>query len=140
MFYVLALFLLMAAADPVTHIPAKDVAAALQKQQFATLTKGDNYSAMVAYRTTAGQSELHEHETDVFYVMDGSATFTTGGTIVGGKTTAPNEIRGTGIQNGTSRRISKGDVLTIPAGTPHWFSEVHGSVTYMIVKVAKKSH
>ncbi len=140
MILLLALAFLLAGSDPVTHITAKETAAALEKQPFATLTKGDNHTVMLAHRTSAGQSELHEHETDVFYIVDGSATFTTGGTIVAGKTTAPNEIRGTGIQGGNARRIAKGDVLTIPAGTPHWFSGVQGSVTYFIVKVPKKAH
>ncbi len=147
MLYLLALVLLWAAqgpvyraaeGDPVKHIPAKEVEAGLGRP-VAPITKGDNYSVLALRRTAAGQAELHTVDTDVFYVIDGSATFTTGGTIMDGKTTAPGEIRGTGIREGTRRVISKGDVLTIPHGTPHWFSEVKGPVTYLVVKVATGS-
>ena len=136
MILLMAMLLLMAEGDPVKHFPAKDVEAAAAKLVAATLDKGEKYTVMVNRRKEAGQSEVHAVDTDVFYVMDGAATFTTGGAIVGGKTTAPGEIRGAGIQGGTRRRISKGDILTIPFGTPHWFSEVHGTVTYLIVKIA----
>lgn len=130
----MALVLFFAAADPVTHIPAADVTAALGKP-VAPLTQGEKYSVLALRRTSAGQAEVHEKDTDVFYVIDGTATFTTGGAVVGGKNTAPGEIRGSAIRDGQSRRIAKGDVLTIPQGVPHWFSQVEGSVTYLVVKV-----
>ena len=135
MSYLLALVLSMAVVGPVTHVPAKEVAAALEKQPLANLFQADKYSVLAVRRTGPGQSEMHQKETDVFYVMDGAATFTTGGVIVEGKTTAPGEVRGTSIRDGESRRIAKGDVLTIPNGIPHWFSGVEGSVTYLVVKV-----
>ena len=135
MSFMITLVLLMAAgSDPVTHIPAKDVSAAMEKTP-APLLQADNYSVLAVRRTSAGQSEVHDKDTDVFYVVDGAATFTTGGNVVEGKTTAPGEIRGAGIRDGQSRRIAKGDILTIPKGTPHWFSAVEGSVTYFVVKV-----
>ena len=130
----LTLILLMAAADPVTHIPAKDVTAALDKP-LAPIAQGEKHSVLALRRTSPGQSEVHEKDTDVFYVIDGAATFVTGGSVVAGKTTAPGEIRGTGIRDGQSRRIAKGDVVTISNGTPHWFKDVEGSVTYLVVKV-----
>ncbi len=135
MSYLLALVFSMLAAGPVTYIPAKDVAAALEKQPLANLLQADKYSVLVVRRTGPGQSELHEKDTDVFYVIDGAATFTTGGAMVEGKTTTPGEVRGTGIRDGESRRIAKGDVLAIPNAVPHWFSGVEGSVTYLVVKV-----
>ena len=135
MILLMTMLLMLAEGDPVKHFPAKEVEALLSKPA-PTLDKGDKYTVMINRRNQAGQSEVHAVDTDVFYVVEGSATFTTGGTMVGGKSTAPGEIRGTGIQGGKSRRISKGDILTIPFGTPHWFSEVHGTVTYLIVKIA----
>ena len=59
----------------------------------------------------------------------------TGGTVENAKATAPGEIRGTAITNGEERRIAKGDVLIVPAGTPHWFKEVLGPLNYYVVKV-----
>ena len=88
-------------------------------------------------RTAAGQVEVHAKETDIFYVTEGSATFITGGTMIGGKTTAPNQIRGTNIQGGETHRLTKGDVIIIPAGVPHWFKEVPQSIQYLTVKSIK---
>jgi len=42
---------------------------------------------------------------------------------------------GAAIQGGTSRRIKAGDVVIIPAGTPHSFSSVEGSITYLVIRV-----
>ena len=47
----------------------------------------------------------------------------------------PNEIRGSRIDGGETRTITKGDVIVIPHGTPHWFNEVKGPVLYFAVKV-----
>ena len=80
-------------------------------------------------------AEVHELDADILYVLDGSATFVTGGTVVDGKETAANEIRGTAIAGGESRRITRGDVLIVPNGTPHWFQEVSGPLNYYVVKV-----
>jgi glc operon protein GlcG len=86
-------------------------------------------------RDSAGQAEVHVRDTDIIYVLDGSATFVVGGAVVDGRTTAPDEIRGSAIRGGDSRRIAKGDVLIVPQGTPHWFKEVPGPIAYYVVKV-----
>ena len=96
---------------------------------------GRNYMVHASHREGPGMAEVHELDTDIIYVLDGSATFVTGGTVEGGKATAPNEIRGASIRNGDVRRISKGDVLIVPAGTPHWFKDVSGPLNYYVVKV-----
>ena len=80
---------------------------------------------------------MHNKETDIFYVIDGEATLVTGGTVVGGKTTAPDQIRGTEVQGGETHHLAKGDFIVIPAGTPHWFKEVPKSINYYTVKVVK---
>ena len=87
-------------------------------------------------RTTAARSELHANFTDVWYVIDGKATLVTGGTMQDGVETAPGETRGRAITNGDSRDIQKGDYAVIPAGTPHWISNVAGKeILYIVVKV-----
>jgi len=96
---------------------------------------GRNYMVHASHREGPGMAEVHELDADIIYVLDGSATFVTGGTVDGGKTTAANEIRGASIRNGDVRRISKGDVLIVPAGTPHWFKDVSGPLNYYVVKV-----
>jgi len=77
---------------------------------------------------------VHDKETDIFYVVDGSATFVTGGKMIGGKLTRPNQWLGTSIEGGETRQLKKGDFIVIPAGIPHWFKEVPQSVNYYVVK------
>ena len=56
-----------------------------------------------------------EERLEVFYVVEGTATLVTGGTMVGGKVTQAGQSRGTDIRGGDTRRLSKGDVIVIPA-------------------------
>jgi len=93
------------------------------------------YSVSASHRDKAGQVEVHDKETDVFYVTDGTATFLTGGTMMGGKVTTPNQHLGTDMQGGEPHSLSKGDVMVVPAGTPHWFKTVPDHVSYFVVKV-----
>lgn len=94
----------------------------------------DKYMVHASHRDKAGVVEVHEQDADIIYVLEGSATLVTGGEIIGGKTIAPGEIRGADIKGGETRTISKGDVLIVPAGTPHWFKEVPGPINYYVVK------
>jgi glc operon protein GlcG len=96
---------------------------------------GRNYMVHASHRESPGMVEVHELDADIIYVLDGSATLVTGGSIQGATTTAPSEIRGTSIANGDVRHISKGDVLIVPSSTPHWFKDVSGSLNYYVVKV-----
>jgi glc operon protein GlcG len=96
---------------------------------------GRNYAVITGKRDKAGTAELHEKDTDVFYVVDGTATYVTGGKIIDSKTLSPGEIRGSGIEGGETRQLSKGDVIIIPAGAPHWFKDVQGPFHYFVVKV-----
>ena len=102
----------------------------------AIVTASD-YTVSVLRRGAAGQVEVHEKETDIFYVTEGAATLVTGGTMIGGKTTAPNQLRGASIEGGTTHKLTKGDVIVIPAGVPHWFKEVPQSIQYLTVKSIK---
>ncbi|TMB41309.1 MAG: cupin domain-containing protein [Deltaproteobacteria bacterium] len=134
------LALLVAAASPslgadVTYFPADKVSAAFAKGTVLFDGEGRNYMVHASRRDAAGQAEVHVRDADIIYVLEGSTTFVTGGTVVDGKTTAPDEIRGTRIDGGESRRLGKGDVIIVPNGTPHWFKEVQGPVLYYVVKV-----
>ena len=125
---------LCGAAD-VTYVPHDKVAAALAKG--GGLISTPEFIVSGSHREKGGQVEVHEKETDILYIVDGAATFVTGGTMVGGKTTRPGQMVGTDIQGGRTHQLSKGDVITIPAGVPHWFKEVPKSVSYYVVKVIK---
>lgn len=119
---------------PVTYFDSKTVSSAFAKG--APLTEVSNYKVHASRRTEPGMAEVHEKDTDIVYVLEGSATFITGGTVIDGKTTAPDEIRGKEISGGETRTISAGDVIIVPAGTPHWFKEVKDLVLYYVVKVS----
>ena len=117
----------------VTYFDKDQVAASFAKG--AILFNGSSkYMVHTSRREAAGLAEVHEKDADIIYVLDGTATFITGGTLVDGKATAPDEIRGREIQGGDKRTISPGDVIIVPAGTPHWFKEVPKPFTYYVVK------
>ncbi len=121
------------ASDDVFYLKSEKVSAAFVKG--APLIEVSDYKVHASHRDAAGQAEIHAWETDVIYVLDGSATFVTGGTVIDGKTTAPGEIRGASIDGGETRKITKGDVIIVPQGVPHWFKEVNGKINYYVVKV-----
>ena len=122
-------------ANTVTYVSHDKVAAAFVKG--GGLAKGSDYSVGAMVRTASGAAELHDKQTDVYYVADGEATFVTGGKLIGDKVVSPGQHQGTAIEGGETRQISKGDVLAIPAGVPHWFKAVPHSVHYLLIKVEK---
>jgi mannose-6-phosphate isomerase-like protein (cupin superfamily) len=117
----------------VTYIPAEQVNAAFARG--AVLLNQGNYMIHASRRDVAGQVEVHVKDADLIYMLEGSTTFVTGGTVVGGRPTEADEIRGTNIEGGETRTLSKGDVIVVPKGTPHWFKSVSGPVLYYVVKV-----
>ena len=120
----------------VTFVDHQKVNAAITKG--GDLVKAPDLIVLGAHRNQAGQVEVHDRETDVMYVVDGEATIVTGGTMISGKVTAPGQWRGQDIQGGKAQRLTKGDVMVIPAGIPHWFKEVPQSISYYVVKVIKQ--
>jgi glc operon protein GlcG len=119
-------------APAVTYIDRSAVAAAFAKGM--PLLEVEGYKIHASRREGPGLAEVHDWETDVVYVLEGSATVVTGGSVVDGKTTEPGQVRGAMIQGGEARRIARGDVVVIPAGVPHWFKEISGPLTYFVVK------
>jgi hypothetical protein len=63
--------------------------------------------------------------TEVYYILEGSGTYTTGGTMPDAKD------RTAGIKGGQTNDIHPGDIIVIPPGTAHWFSKINGQVTYV---------
>jgi mannose-6-phosphate isomerase-like protein (cupin superfamily) len=105
----------------VTYVPHDKVS--------ATMAKGgaiieDTGLRVLAQRRSSGEVEVHETTNHVFIIVEGEATLVTGGTLVGAKQTAPGQIRASDVQGGQVHHLTKGDVITIPAKTPHWFKEV----------------
>jgi mannose-6-phosphate isomerase-like protein (cupin superfamily) len=157
-------FVLLFAQTAVNPIPAIDVKSSdiqtVLKRVMANSTTpvsdtpvrtvdagGHNIGIGVVYRPKGakGGSASHDKVSEVYQVLDGSGTLVTGGTIVNPqrRTSGQEEVTqingpgvsGTAIDGGVSRRITKGDMVIIPAGTPHWFSEVQEALTYTIVRI-----
>jgi len=103
------------------------------------LVEVGDYKIHASRREGPGMAEIHTRDTDIAYVIRGSATLVTGGTAVGVKETAPEELRGTAIQGGETRQLEVGDVVVIPNGVPHWFKEVQAPFLYYVVKVRQAS-
>jgi mannose-6-phosphate isomerase-like protein (cupin superfamily) len=93
---------------------------------------------VIANRGVQRGSEMHDNTNHVFIIMDGEAEFVTGGKMINPKVTEPGQTRGSGIEGGVSHHVSKGDVITIPAKTPHQWKDTSktGSVGYYAVNFA----
>src|SRR5262249_34745328 len=98
------------------------------------LVPGEAYRVQTDRRTANGNIEIHEKETDIFYVIDGSATLIAGGAAVEPRATRTGQMTAKDIVNGQTYNLKKGDVVVIPAGQPHWFKQVNGFINYLTVK------
>jgi mannose-6-phosphate isomerase-like protein (cupin superfamily) len=123
----------------------KDVAAQLAKlaqtakpsgSSGATLGDYQSHSIRLSVRTASGSAEVHAHFDDIIVVTGGSATLITGGTVIDAQTSAEGETKGSRIQDGTSQRITKDDIVHVPAGMPHQLIIAPGDTfSAIVVKV-----
>ena len=117
----------------VTYVPHDKVSATMAKGGQIINDKG---LIVIAQRRGAGEVEIHAKTHHVFIIVEGEATFVTGGTPVGIKDTAPDQKRAASVTGGQTYHLTKGDVITIPAKTPHWFKEVPSkTVAYYAVNI-----
>jgi mannose-6-phosphate isomerase-like protein (cupin superfamily) len=118
----------------------RNLAPKINEQHFAIerLPEFGSHYVLVVHRQGNGPAELHAAETDFYVVQSGEATLHTGGEVVGGKTTAPGEIRGQSIRGGRTIKLGPGDTVNIPPGTAHQVVLESGKqITYLIVKIKK---
>jgi mannose-6-phosphate isomerase-like protein (cupin superfamily) len=91
---------------------------------------------VLAQRRKAGEVEYHDRTNHVFVMVEGEATLVVGGSMVNARRTAPDQMRAPSLEGGTTYHMTKGDVITIPAKTPHWFKEVPTkTVAYYAVNI-----
>jgi glc operon protein GlcG len=122
----------------VAYLGHEQVAAGFAKG--APLVEVGDYKIHASRRESLpGQAEIHTRDTDIIYVLQGSATLVTGGRAVDAKPAGPEELRGRAIEGGVTREITVGDVVVVPNGTPHWFKQVNGPLLYYVVKVRQAS-
>lgn len=141
---------------PATDVPYSDIEATLKMQMASGKPVMDTPIRVVdvgalkvgiglVYRVTSKTAATHDKVSEVYHVIEGSGTFVTGGTLVNPErrdkelaffeTLSGPGTTGASIQGGVSRHIGKGDVVVIPAGTPHWFSEIQSPLTYLVVRM-----
>lgn len=122
---------------------AKDLTAIRQRLEqkgapFASddLARYGNHYTLFALRETSGSAEVHEHEADIFVVETGQATLVTGGKLVNPRVEKPGELRGSSIQGGEKHPVAAGDIIHIPARTPHQLLIDQGKpFAYFVIKV-----
>src|SRR5882672_2794197 len=99
------------------------------------IAEDEDWRVHATERDAPGLAEMHEGDTDVWYVLAGGGTLVTGGTIVDASITGPGEHRGPAIRGGTEIAIATGDLVSIRPGVPHWIKAVDGRLRYLTVKV-----
>jgi mannose-6-phosphate isomerase-like protein (cupin superfamily) len=96
------------------------------------------YTVNIEHRLPLTQAAaIHDKDAELFYVVDGSATLVTGGTLVNPTRNGDN-VSGVAIQGGTAQKMSKGDFMLIPNGVAHWITDVQGAFTPMTIHLPMK--
>ena len=97
------------------------------------------YSANLEYRVGGlnAPASTHDKDAELFYVVEGSGTVVTGGTLKDERRTNPDNASGTAIEGGASRKIAAGDFVLVPEKTPHWFTQIDGTLVLMSLHLPK---
>ena len=110
----------------------------------ATDVPGGKASVAMLHRVKPEANALiHDHVTETYYILSGSGTIVTGGSLGNAK---PYDLRNvnagmsqTGTrQGGESRKVKTGDIIIVPAGTPHSFSALDGPISYLVYRFEPK--
>ena len=117
---------------------AADIAAALAKPGNVPIFNLAPYAVGIEHRLPVPQAAAsHDHDAELFYVLDGAATLVTGGRLVNPTRPNPNNQTGTAIEGGVAQALGKGDFVMVPEGVPHWFSEIKGSLTQIALHLPR---
>lgn len=122
-----------------TYLNNDDLQAALKRSMAnaggdmssSAVANTDQYRINIVHREKPAGAISHAGNTELHYIIDGAATIVTGGTIVrptGGNANAAI------IEHGETRHMKKGDIIIVPAGSPHWYKDIEGAVTYLEVR------
>lgn len=121
---------------PALYMKATDIASALEQSAterpsmaVSSITNSAEYRINLIRRTEAAGAIVHQRGTELHFITEGAGTIVTGGVVIrpadGGRAT---------IEGGLAVRVSKGDAVLIPEGTPHWYSAVEGAISYLEVR------
>jgi mannose-6-phosphate isomerase-like protein (cupin superfamily) len=97
------------------------------------------FNANLEYRAAGinAPAASHDKDAELFYVVEGAGTVVTGGTLKDERRTNPENLTGTAIAGGTSRKLAKGDWVLVPEKTPHWFTQVEGALVLMSIHLPR---
>lgn len=138
---------------PAVHISKEDHEAVLKEQISknvvdrpikASEVLGGKASVAMLHRVKPEAGALiHDRVTETYYIVSGSGTIVTGGTLGSPKPTDLSNVNAGMSQTGTrqggeSRRVKAGDIVIIPAGTPHSFSALDGPISYLVYRFEPK--
>jgi mannose-6-phosphate isomerase-like protein (cupin superfamily) len=124
----------LAASNGARHFPAEAVADRFRSG--GLLLDHARYKIDAGRREAPGEVEYHEHVVDVMHVVRGNATVLTGGSMVDPREVAPGELRAASVEGAEPHQLAEGDVLAIPNGVAHQFTDVSDPFLYFVVKVA----
>ncbi|MDP6609927.1 MAG: cupin domain-containing protein [Vicinamibacterales bacterium] len=141
---------------PAADVPAAALSAAVESMKASGVTDtplrtidagGHHVGLAIVHRgTSAGvvAGTIHSEITEVYTIVEGSGTLVTGGRLIDPQ---PRELTaqrrlvsgpgwtGRGMEGAVTRRVEQGDMVIIPVGTPHYFSDVTEPITYSVVRI-----
>lgn len=97
------------------------------------------YKANLEYRVGGlnAPASTHDKDAELFYVVEGAGTVVTGGSLQNERRSNPDNASGTGIEGGSPRRIAAGDWVLVPEKTPHWFTQIDGTLVMMSIHLPR---
>ena len=95
----------------------------------SAVTNTDQYRINIVHRAQPAGAIAHAGNTELHYIIEGSGTVVTGGTIVAGATAGAATIK-----DGVTQHVTKGDVIIVPANSAHWYSQIDEAITYLEVR------
>jgi mannose-6-phosphate isomerase-like protein (cupin superfamily) len=129
---------------PAVYMSAAEISKGLTDAVAADAAAGAavTISPGIAVRRRSGAGEpqyaiIHSFSIEIYYIVEGTGTLVTGGVLEMplAPSTDPDIVRSKAIKDGLTRKVAKGDVIVVPPGTPHWFSAIDGTITYLESRV-----
>jgi len=118
-------------SDAALMATLKETAKTAPDMHTAPVMNTDHYRINVVQRTKPQGAIAHPGFMEVHHIVEGAGTLVTGGAIVRPAGAAAGSAT---IEGGVSRRVAKGDVILVPAGAPHWYKDLEGTLTYLEVR------
>ena len=143
----LSLLAQSAAVPAATYMSAADISKGLSSAVADDAAAGAAVTVtpgiVVRRRTGAAEPQyaiVHPFSVETYYIVEGAGTLVTGGTLAPplAPSADPDVVRSKAIRDGVTRKVGVGDVIVVPPGTPHWFSAIDGTITYLESRVRVK--